>query len=109
MQKVNRWEDVPEFSSESEEHAFWSTHELGPDLLDQMGPPEPGSVPPPRPRAEASDRPRAKPVAILLAGDELRRLRAVAAKKGKGYQTLLREFVLERLSEEEKREGLLAR
>jgi hypothetical protein len=109
MQKVNRWEEVPEFASEAEEHIFWSTHELGPALLDQMGPPEPGSVPPPRLRADHLDQPRTRPVAIHLDGDVLRRLRNVAAKKGKSYQTLLQEFVLERLYEEEKREGLLAR
>jgi hypothetical protein len=28
-------------------------------------------------------------------------------RKGKGYQTLLKEFVLERLYEEEKREGVI--
>jgi hypothetical protein len=31
----------------------------------------------------------------------------LAAKKHKGYQTLLKEFVVERRYEEEKREGLL--
>ena len=39
--------------------------------------------------------------------DALQRLRALARKKGKGYQTLLKEFVIERLYEEEKREGLV--
>jgi hypothetical protein len=39
--------------------------------------------------------------------DVLKRLRALARKKGKGYQTLLKEFVVERLYEEEKREGLV--
>ena len=109
MQVVNRWEDVPQFASEAEEHTFWSTHELGPALLAQMGSPEPDSVPPPRPRADSADQPRTRPIAIRLDRDVLRRLRALAARKGKGYQTLLKEFVLERLYEEEKREGLLAR
>jgi hypothetical protein len=31
----------------------------------------------------------------------------VARKKDKGYQTLLKEFVIERLYEEEKRQGVL--
>jgi hypothetical protein len=31
----------------------------------------------------------------------------VARKKHKGYQTMLKEFVVERLYEEEKREGML--
>lgn len=40
--------------------------------------------------------------------DTLARLKAVARRKHKGYQTLLKEFVMERLYEEEKREGLIA-
>ena len=43
-----------------------------------------------------------------LDSDILRRLKALAAKKRKGYQSLLKEFVVERLYEEEKREGLIA-
>jgi hypothetical protein len=58
-----------------------------------------GVLPPPRPHT--------KPVAIRFDADTLTRLKAVARKKHKGYQTLLKEFVTERLYEEEKREGLL--
>ena len=47
------------------------------------------------------------PVAIRFDADTLARLKAVAEKKHKGYQTLLKEFVAERLYEEEKREGIL--
>jgi predicted DNA binding CopG/RHH family protein len=39
--------------------------------------------------------------------DTLNRLRTVAKKKGVGYQTLLKQFVHERLYDEEKREGLI--
>lgn len=39
--------------------------------------------------------------------DTIVRLQALAAKKHKGYQTLLKEFVAERLYEEEKREGIV--
>jgi uncharacterized protein (DUF4415 family) len=107
---VNRWEDVPQFASEAEEQAFWSTHTLGEPLLEQFKPvPVAGDtdLPPARQRPD-QDEPRTRPIAIRLDRDVLRRLRAVAAKKGKGYQTLLKEFVMERLYEEEKREGLLA-
>jgi hypothetical protein len=37
----------------------------------------------------------------------LRRLKTLAERRDKGYQTLLKEFVVERLYEEEKREGLV--
>jgi hypothetical protein len=37
----------------------------------------------------------------------LKRLRALAALRNTGYQTLLKEFIVERLYEEEKREGII--
>ena len=42
-----------------------------------------------------------------LHGHTLALLTRLARKRHKGYQTLLNEFVIERLYEEEKREGLL--
>ena len=47
------------------------------------------------------------PISLRLEADTVRRLRALAAKKGTKYQTLLKTFVQERLYEEEKREGLV--
>jgi hypothetical protein len=46
-------------------------------------------------------------VAIRFDDATLRRLKVLAARRHKGYQTLLKEFVLERLYEEEKREGIV--
>lgn len=62
-------------------------------------PPPEGLLPPPRSRTRA--------ISLRLDEDLLRRLKAMARRKGKGYQTLLKEFVLERLYEEEKREGFI--
>ena len=39
----------------------------------------------------------------------LQRIKVLAARRHKGYQTLLKEFVMERLYEEEKRKGLVGR
>lgn len=52
-------------------------------------------------------RPRTRPIAVRLDEDFLRRLKNLAAKRGKGYQTLLKEFIVERVYEEEKREGII--
>lgn len=91
--------DIPVFASEAEERAFWDTHELTEEFLERMGPVPDDELPPVRPRT--------RPIAVRFDQDVLRRLRALAGKKGKGYQTILKEFVLERLYEEEKREGIL--
>jgi predicted DNA binding CopG/RHH family protein len=105
MQPVERWSDVPAFSSEEEEHRYWSTHELAGEALQQMKTGGSSDLPAPRAFKRA---PRTRPIAIRLDADVLRRIKAVASRKNKGYQTLLKEFVVERLYEEEKREGLLA-
>lgn len=50
---------------------------------------------------------RTTPIAIRLDQFTLTRLKALAALRNTGYQTLLKEFLVERLYEEEKREGII--
>ncbi len=99
LEEVNSPEEIPEFESEKEEAEFWSTHSFGEGLLEKMGPVPEGVLPPPRPRT--------KPISLYFDEDVLERLKEIVKVKHKGYQTMLKEFVLERLYEEEKREGLL--
>jgi hypothetical protein len=107
METIQRWDDVPKFSSEDEEDAFWATHDTGQGLLDRMQPiaPDGGGV---LPAARAMTTvARTRPISVRLDDDVLSRLKALAKRKNKGYQSLLKEFLLERLYEEEKREGLI--
>ncbi len=107
--------DIPDFANEDEEDRFWATHELGPGLLSEMRPNGDRRLPSPdevrahleRTRSSAHIHERSQPIAIRWDVDMLRRLRALAARKHVGYQTLMKQFVGERLYEEEKREGLL--
>ncbi len=50
---------------------------------------------------------RTKPIAIRFDQFTLMRLKSLAAARNTGYQTLLKEFVIERLYEEEKRAGII--
>jgi CopG antitoxin of type II toxin-antitoxin system len=100
MTTIESWAEVPPFTSEAEEAEYWASHELGDRLLDKMGPVPEGELPPPRPRT--------RPVAIRFDEDTLLRLRTLATRRHKGYQTLLKEFVMERLYEEEKRDGIVS-
>jgi hypothetical protein len=98
--EINDPEEIPTFASEAEEAAFWDTHRFGPGMI-----------------AHAQQHPdllldeivpaRAASITIRLDGDVLRRLRRLAQHKGRRYQTLLKEFVTERLYEEEKRDGFV--
>ena len=50
---------------------------------------------------------RTTPIAVRFDQFTLTRLKALAALRNTGYQTLLKEFVVERLYEEEKRAGII--
>ncbi len=50
---------------------------------------------------------RTTPIAIRFDQFTLMRLKSLAAARNTGYQTLLKEFVVERLYEEEKRAGVI--
>ena len=95
-------DDIPAFQSEREEHDFWSTHAFSEEFMDkaiERAKHEEIPAPPVRKRSTSTS--------LRLDEDTLSRLKQLAQKKGKGYQTLLKEFVVERLYEEEKREGVL--
>ncbi len=95
---VHSWEEVPDFANECEEHEFWKTHSFGPGMLDN-------AMPDPRLDKLLPVRPRS--ITIRLDADVYIRLRTLARQKGRPYQTLLKEFLVERLYEEEKREGIV--
>jgi hypothetical protein len=105
---VTRREDIPTFRDERAEADFWATHDLAGALLEEMQPVPPegdDDLPPARSTSTYS---RTRPISVRLDEDFLKRIKALAARKHKGYQSLLKEFLVERLYEEEKREGLIA-
>jgi hypothetical protein len=97
--EVRSWDDVPQFANEADEAAFWSTHGFGQEILDQMRPiGDDEDLPPARPRTELT---------LYLDDETMARLKALAQVKGKRYERLVKEFIVERLYEEEKRAGLV--
>ena len=98
MELVTDMNQVPAFETEAEEAEFWSTHAFAEHLLsaDQAS----DVLPPTR-------QPKSTPVSLRLGRELEQRLRTLAKIKGTSYQTLLKEFVLERVYEEEKRHHLI--
>lgn len=98
--EINSWNEVPEFGSEDEEDEFWSTHALGPALLEQM-----------RPASETGGPPAIKASWALkesgITPDIAHRLQRIARIKGVQPEDLVREFLSDRLHEEEKRAGVI--
>lgn len=97
LETVRQLTDIPDFQSEEEEHRFWSTHQLGEEILSTAQPLPRDLLPPPRKRT--------RNVAVRFDETTLQRIRALAARRHQGYQTLIKQFVTERLYEEEKRDG----
>ena len=97
--EVNSLDEVPDFQSDEEAGEFWDTHSFGPRWFDNVPEVEDPDLPPPRPRT--------RPISVRFDADTIARLQALASRKHKGYQTLLKEFVAERLYEEEKRMGIV--
>lgn len=93
---IHRLEEIPAFRSEAEEHAYWATHELSPDLWERAEPFEPDELPTPRSPA--------KLVAIRLDEPTLKRVKTLARRRRMNYQSLLEDLVITRLAEEEQRQ-----
>ncbi len=91
--------EIPDLTTEEAARGFWDTHEITEEYLERAGSVPEDALPPPQPASRS--------VSLRLDRDVLRRLRALARRKGKSERALLEEFVLERLYEEEKREGLV--
>lgn len=90
MIEINSRDEIPNFENEAEEHEFWATHSFGERLLEEFGP---------RPRM---DRP-----SLDVEEGLAKRLIALADAKGVGYRASPRQFLAERIREEEKREGIV--
>jgi predicted DNA binding CopG/RHH family protein len=94
---VKDFKDVPTFASEAEEAAYWAAHELGDEILERMQAPADDLLPPAREPA--------KPISIRMNAELLRRLKTLAQSRGVPYQTLIKQFVIERLYVEEHRDS----
>lgn len=105
-------DELPVFRTREEAAAWLETH-IPSAAADARWRAVPGNVEAAQARLDAvrtrAAGPAKQPVAtsLRLEADTVRRLRVLAAKKGTKYQTLLKTFVVERLYEEERREGLV--
>jgi hypothetical protein len=95
-EEVQRWEDVPVFATEDDERAYWDTHTISEELLAEMAE-GPGDPRLPAPRGHS----RTQPISVRLDPDLLHRVKALARARNLRYQTLLKQWIAERLAAEE--------
>lgn len=96
MKSVKDPREVPQNRTDDESSAYWESHEITDDFLAHARTLEESEMPPTRTEA--------KTITVRFDVDTLDRLQHLAHQKHKGYQTLLKQFVIERLYEEEKKE-----
>jgi predicted DNA binding CopG/RHH family protein len=90
--------DMPENLSDEEQIEFLETHGVSEEFLEKTE-----DVP-----EDERPRPRSRSISLRVDDSTIGRLKGLAERRNVGYQTLLKEFVVERLYEEEKREGILS-
>jgi len=83
---------IPAFTSEQEEADFWDTHDSA-DYLDETEPVELTFV---------DARPEKRSISLRIDAGTVDTLKHIAGRKGMGYQTLIRMWVMERLEKETK-------
>lgn len=100
MKIITSRDQIPENMNDSEAAEFWSNHTMSEELLEASIVEE-----------EDHDLPKRKSATISIRIDEdlLLRIRTLARLRKKGYQTLIKEFLIERTYEEEKKISLLER
>ncbi len=81
---------IPQFTSEQEEAEFWATHDAT-EFLDETTLVDEVFV---------DARPPKKQISLRMDPDVIDTLKGIAAQKGVGYQTLIRIWVMERLTQE---------
>jgi predicted DNA binding CopG/RHH family protein len=97
IQPIKDPKEMPSGLSDGEQLAYWETHGLTEDYLQKTE-----EVP-----EDERPQPRTRAISVRFDGHTIARLKNLADRRGIGYQTLLKEFVTERLYEEEKRAGVL--
>ena len=80
---------IPHFKSDEEAAEFWDTHSVA-DYLDELEP-----APDVRFRLQ-----NLKQISLRLSPGQIMTLKVIAARKGIGYQTMLRMWITERLQQE---------
>ncbi len=101
---VESLKQIPQAMSEAETQEFWQTHAVGKGLLK-----EPLESDLKAKLAQARAARKSRNITLNLSENLESRLRHLAEVKKTSYQTLLKEFVLERVYEEEKRMGLVGK
>lgn len=86
MKTITSWDSIPEFKDYEEEHAFWQTHEISGDLMH-------ASIHEPDSRESTT-------ITLRFDPRMLSRIKRIAKQRYLNYQSMMKQWLAERLEEE---------
>ena len=86
MQPISRWSDIPAFDDEEAEARFWETHELEARLMS-------GSIHEPDSRESTT-------ITLRFDPRMLSRIKRIARSRFLNYQSMMKQWLAERLEDE---------
>lgn len=91
MKMIKDWSEVPEFATDQEEHDFWLEHELNGDLMH-------GSI-------HEADSKESTTITLRFDPRMLTRIKRMARSRYLNYQSMMKQWLSERLEDEVRRSG----
>lgn len=86
MKAINQWSEIPDFSDESAEARFWETHELDGRLMAAS--------------VHESDARESTTITLRFDPRMLSRIKRIARSRFLNYQSMMKQWLAERLEEE---------
>lgn len=86
MKTIDRWNQIPEFDDEKEEAAFWSVHSLDPRLMNSA--------------TQRQTVRESTTITLRFDPQMLSRIKRLARHRYLNYQSMIKQWLAERLEEE---------
>lgn len=86
MKTISSWTEIPEFDSEADEAAFWTSHELVPSLM--------------KASEHAPDSRESTTITLRFDPRMLSRIKRIARSRFLNYQSMMKQWLAERLEDE---------
>lgn len=88
MNTIQSWNDIPNFEHDSEESAFWDKHELAPQLMTSS--------------MHQPDSRESTTITLRFDPRMLARIKRLARSRYLNYQSMMKQWLSERIEEEQK-------
>ena len=91
MNTISDWNDVPDFETDEQEHQFWYEHSLNPRLINAS--------------VHAPDSKESTTITLRFDPRMLSRIKRIARSRFLNYQSMMKQWLAERMEEEIRRSG----